>query len=139
MTRRPRLLLAFLLLLCLANVATVGLSINQIMELPGLPTHLPPIYVAVMSALWAVAFGVCAFGTLILQPWTPRVISVVSVLYQLNLWVNRFAFGRSSEAFETLGFRALLTLVTLGITFGLLLWPPTRKAFRLNNQPRQLQ
>jgi hypothetical protein len=128
------LLFIVLLLLCVENVARFGLSIQQAIQLPDLPTSLSPVYVAAMSAVWAVAFGACAYGVARLSAWAPRVVIVTVLLYEANLWINRLVFSRSSEAYATVGFRVLLTLALIGTTIGLLLWPGTRKAFALRRR-----
>jgi hypothetical protein len=130
MSRRPRYLTLFLLLLCVANVAGAGLAVKQALELPDLPTSLPPVYIAVMCGVWAVAFGTCACGAAMVQAWTTGVTLIVSLLYQVNIWINRLAFGRSSESFDTIGFHVLLSAATLAFTFALLFWPPTRRALQ---------
>ncbi|MCL5999791.1 MAG: hypothetical protein M1546_27565 [Chloroflexi bacterium] len=127
--RPPRLLILTLLLLCLENAARAGLSILQAIQLSDLPTSLSPIYVATMSAVWAVGFAACAYGVARLNSWAPGAVVVTLLLYQANLWINRLAFSRSSEAFETTGFRALLSIALVGGVVGLLMWPTTRRAF----------
>jgi hypothetical protein len=124
-----RLLLLLMLLLSAENVSRVGLSIRQLIDLPALPTALSPVYLALTSAAWAAAFAACLFGLARLNPWAPRTTLVVNVLYQGYLWLNRLAFGRSSEAFAVIGFRALLSAAVLGVVFGVLLWPGTRRLF----------
>jgi hypothetical protein len=108
-----RLLAAVLALFCLANVARVILAVQQANQLPDLPTDLPPAYLAVMSAIWAVAFGVCAAGILRSRRWAPRATIAVIVLYQANLWLNHFAFTRSAEAIERTGYAALLSVISI--------------------------
>ena len=128
-TLLTKLLLLVLMLLCAENLARVWLSIQQAIQLPTLPTSLSPIYLATMSAAWAVGFAVCLFGISRLNPWAPRVTIVISVLFQANLWINRLAFGRSSEAFAVIGFRAMFSVLTLGLIISILIWPGTRRLF----------
>ena len=108
---------------------SAGLSIQQAIELPQLATDLSPVYVAAMSAVWAVGFAVCLFGISRLNPWAPRFTIIVTLLYLTNLWLNRLAFGRSSESFATLGFYAILDAVCLALVVGTLAWPGTRRLF----------
>jgi hypothetical protein len=119
----PRLLLGVLALLCLENLVRAGLALQQALQLPALPTALPPIYVALSSAAWAVGYFVCMVGVARGTAWAWRTSIGVVVLYQVYLWVTRLAFARSSEAYATLGFRLILSIVTLGVVLGLVgLW-----------------
>ncbi len=128
-TRFTLLLLSVLLLVFAENLARAGLSIKQTIDLPNLPTSLSPVYLAVTSAFWVMAFAACLFGVSRLNPWAPKFTIAVSVAYEVNLWLNRLAFGRSSEALATTGFRLILTLVFLSIVAGTLAWPGTRRLF----------
>ncbi|MCL4505173.1 MAG: hypothetical protein M1434_06730 [Chloroflexi bacterium] len=128
-TRFTLLLLFALLFLFAENVIGAGLSIQQAIELPKLATDLSPIYVGAMSAVWAIGFAVCLFGISRLNPWAPRITIVITTLYFVNLWVNRLAFGRSSESFATLGFYAILDAICLALVAGTLAWPGTRRLF----------
>ena len=120
--RPPRLLWVVLILLCLENLVRVGLSAQQAIQLPTLPTALSPVYVALTSAVWAAAYAVCIAGVVWQLAWAARFTVAVAVLYQVYLWVTRLAFERSSEAIATLGFRVILSLATLVVVLGLVGW-----------------
>jgi uncharacterized membrane protein len=115
-------LLVLLLLICGENVAQVFLALQQARELPQLATSLSPIYLAINSAWWAIAFAACIVGVIVMNRWAPWATIIVAVLYEVNLWINRLAFARSSEVFATLGFRALITLLFLGLIFALVVF-----------------
>jgi hypothetical protein len=119
----PRLLLVVLGLLCLENLARVGLSIQQTVQLPNLPTALSPVYVALTSALWAMGYLICVVGVIRRAAWAWWVTVAVTIGYQVYLWVTRLAFARSSEVFAVLGFRAILSAAMLVVVLGLVgLW-----------------
>jgi hypothetical protein len=116
-------LLGVLALLCLENLARAGLSLQQAVQLPTLPTALSPIYVALSSAAWAVVYLVCIIGIVRQTAWAWWATVGVAVLYQAYLWVTRLAFARSSEAYATLVFRVILSVFTLVVVLGLVgLW-----------------
>ena len=118
----PRLtfvLLVLLLLVCVENAATTYLSIQQARDLPQLATILPPIYLAIVSAWWAMAFAACIVGVVAQTQWASWATVATAVLYEANLWINRLAFAQASEVYATLGFRALLTIIFLGLVSGL--------------------
>ena len=119
----PRLLLGVLALLCLENLVRVGLSIQQALQLPTLPTALSPVYVALTSMAWAVVYLVCIISVARQTAWAWWFTAGAAVLYEVYLWVTRLAFARSSEVFATLGFRTILSAVMLIVVLGLVgLW-----------------
>lgn len=121
MLQPHRLLIGFLALLTVENLARAALSVEQMLRLPNLPTALSPVYVAITSAVWLVLFGACAVFTAMALRWTPRAVLAVAVAYQVYLWVNRLAFSANSAAWDTAGFRVLLSIAMLTL-IALLLW-----------------
>ena len=117
--RPPWLLIGILILLCGENLARVGLSLQQVVQLPTLPTDLSPVYVAVTSALCAIACAVCIVGAIEQRDWALPATVIVVVGYEVYLWVTRLAFARSPEVYATLGFRAIISAATLGVVFAL--------------------
>lgn len=131
----PKLAMLVLLWFCLENLARGALSVSQARDLPDLPTGLPPLYVALMSAVWFLVFTA---NLVVVARRAPRAAAIslcVMTLYQANLWFNRLVLSRSSEAGETLGFRAILTVLPFAVLGGALvisrLWLP----FRRNPKP----
>lgn len=110
----------------LANAARVILSVQQAIQLPDLPTQLPPMYVAVSSLPWVIYFAVCVWGAVQQRVWLWRVSLSGMALYLAHQWLNRLAFSRSSEAFQTLGALAITSLAAWLITF-VLGWLNRRK------------
>lgn len=108
-----RFLAVVLALFCLANAARTILAVQQANQLPDLPADLPPAYLSVMSAIWAIVFGACTYGVLRARRWAPRATIAAIVLYQANLWLNHFAFSRSAEAMVRTEFAALLSLLSI--------------------------
>jgi hypothetical protein len=117
-----RLLAIALALFCLANGARAFLAVQQTVQIPELPTAIPPAYLSAMSVVWAVAFGACALGMWQARRWAPRVTIAAIVLYQANLWLNYAVFTRSPEAFERTGFSALLSVISIILIGGAALW-----------------
>jgi hypothetical protein len=117
-----RLLAIVLALFCLANAARAVLAAQQALYLPGVPTAISPGYLSATSAVWAVVFGACAYGIWRACRWAPRVTIAAIVLYQANLWLNFAAFARSPEAFERVGFAALLSAISIVFVCSAALW-----------------
>ncbi|MCS6849479.1 MAG: hypothetical protein RMN52_17405 [Anaerolineae bacterium] len=115
-------------LFALANVVRAFLAVQQANRLPDLPVAAPAPYIMLMSAAWAIAFGVCAFGLARAHRWAPRVTIIVIVLYQANLWLNHLAFARSSEANARAGFGILLSALSIVAVGGAALWLDRRLA-----------
>jgi hypothetical protein len=113
-----RLLAIALALFCLANGARAFLAVQQAVQIPELPTAIPPAYLSAMSVVWAGVFGACALGIWQSRRWAPRVTIVAIVLYQANLWLNYAVFTRSPEAFERTGFSALLSALSIVLIGG---------------------
>lgn len=117
MPSRPRLLILVLLLFCIAHVWRAGLGIQQSMQLSQLSITPSPIYEVVTSAAWALTFGICAVGGWLRSRWISWAAILAGVLNQAHVWVDRLAFSRSTESFQTLGFAALLSFVLLLLIF----------------------
>lgn len=109
-------------LFALANVTRAFLAVQQAIRLPDLPVAAPAPYIMLMSAAWAIAFGVCAFGLARSHRWAPRATIIVIVLYQANLWLTHLAFSRSSEANARAGFGILLGVLFIVCIGGAALW-----------------
>ncbi|MCW1967490.1 MAG: hypothetical protein KIH69_005145 [Anaerolineae bacterium] len=116
---RGKLFVLWLGVFALTNAARAILSVQQAVQLPDLPTQLPPLYVAVTSVPWAVYFAICTWGALRRRAWIWRASLGGMAFYLAHQWLNRLAFSRSSEAFQTLGALAITSLAALIITFGL--------------------
>jgi len=124
----PRLTLLVLGWLCAENLARAILSILQARALPDVPTSLPPWYVAAAGAVWFAVFA-AAFVLAARRSARAAVFSLAALaVYQANLWLNRLALSRSSEAIETAGFRAILSALSFVALAGALvasrLWRP---------------
>ncbi|MGQ9904273.1 MAG: hypothetical protein ACUVRU_08135 [Anaerolineae bacterium] len=109
---RPWLLSLVIAWFCAENLIRAALSASQARELADLPTAMSPYYVAAISAGWCIAFATNLAIVWLRPAWTVPVSVIVMMLYQANLWLNRLAFAQSSEAAETAGFRAILTLAS---------------------------
>lgn len=117
-------------LFALANAARALLAAQQATRLPDLPAVAPAPYIALTSVAWAIAFGACALGLARAHRRAARVTIAVIVLYQANLWLNHFAFARSSEANARAGFGALLSALSILCVGGAALWLDRRSAVR---------
>ncbi|GIV84763.1 MAG: hypothetical protein KatS3mg052_1770 [Candidatus Roseilinea sp.] len=117
-------------LFALANAARALLAVQQAARLPDLPAAAPAPYVAIMSVAWAIAFGACALGLARARCWAARVTIVTIVLYQAHLWLNHWAFTRSSEANARAGFGTLLSALSILCIGGAALWLDFRSAGR---------
>jgi hypothetical protein len=110
---RPRLFIFVLLLFCFANLFRAGLAFQQNVQLPQLPVSPAPLYEAVTSAVWALIFGICTVGAWLRSQWAAWAAILAGVLNQAHVWVDRLAFSRSTESFQTLGFAAVLSAILL--------------------------
>ncbi len=124
----PRLALLALAWLCAENLARAVLSVLQARALPDLPTSLSPWVVAASGALWFAVFA-AAFALVARRARHAAAFSLAAMAaYQANLWLNRLALSRSSEAIETAGFRAILSALSFAALAGALIvsqvWRP---------------
>ena len=110
---RPRVLIFVLLLFCLAHVLRGALAVQQNMQMPELPVTPSPIYEAITSAAWALIFGICTIGACLRSRWVWWAAILAGVLNQAHVWLDRLAFSRSTESFQTLGFAAVLSIILL--------------------------
>ena len=110
---RPRLLIFILLLFCFANVFRALLALQQNAQLPQLPVSPAPLYEAVTSAAWVLIFSICTLGAWLRSQWAAWAAILAGVLNQAHVWVDRLAFSRSTESFQTLGFAAALSAILL--------------------------
>ncbi|MCS7059684.1 MAG: hypothetical protein RMN25_00825 [Anaerolineae bacterium] len=129
----PRLLMIVLMWFCMENAVRAALAVQQVVEWAELPTALPPDYVAASGIVWSILFAVNALVAWLRPQRVVSISLIIMTLYQAHLWLNRLAFGRSSETAETLGFRAILTIASfIGLTIGLL--AAKRRAYRPEHQ-----
>ena len=112
-----RVLAFVLIVFSVANVARAILSLQEAQQ-SQVVTAVPPFYLVAMSSVWAIAFAVTAYGIVRDRRWAPRDTIATIVLYQANLWLNRLAFTRSSEATARIGFAALLSAVSIIVIGG---------------------
>ncbi len=108
-----RVLALTLALFGLANAVRVVLALQALEQIPAGVTAIPPVYIAAMSAVWAVVFAWVAYGVARSRQWSARGTIATIVLYQANLWLNHFAFSRSTEATQREGFAALLSVLSI--------------------------
>ncbi len=89
-----------------------------------------PAYLGVTGLAWGAALGVAAAGLWRLRPWG-RWLALASVsLYHLLAWVNRLVFDSSIYARQVWPWEAFVSVLALGLTWGILWRPGVRQAFR---------
>jgi len=115
-----RVLTVVLIAFGIANIARLIVS-GQTTQATQSGTALPPLYLAVMSGIWAVVFAWAAYATARAHPLAARDTIAAIVLYQANLWLNRLAFTRSPEVPARTGFAALLSTVSIVVITALAL------------------
>ena len=109
----PRILIFVLVLFCFANVFRAMLAFQQYTQLPDLPASPSPLYAAITSAAWSLIFGICVAGAWLRSRWVTWAAILAGVLNQVHVWLDRLAFSRSTESFQTLGFAAVLSAILL--------------------------
>jgi membrane protease YdiL (CAAX protease family) len=113
-----RTLILVLVLFSLANAARAALAIQFANTLPADLSAIPPAYLVLMGLVWAFAFGLTAIGVWRSRQWAARGTITTIMLYQANLWLNHFAFSRSTEATQREGFAALLSVISFVLISG---------------------
>jgi hypothetical protein len=117
-------------ILGLANLGRMAMAIRYAGRLPDLPMTVTWPYLAVKGGLWGVGFITCTAGLLRLQPWGRWATLAASTLYQLHVWIDHALFDASDYARQTRPRDLALTILFLGIVWGVLNWPTVRRIFR---------
>jgi hypothetical protein len=102
-----------LCLWALAHAARAWLAAQQAAAIPELPDIPSTSYVVVVSVAWALVFLACVWGAVRSLPWIAWAAILAGVCNQIHVWIERLAFSRSAESFQTLGFAALRSAVLL--------------------------
>ena len=127
----PVTLIAYAVLLLSAFNAVRGYAaLRQADVLRGLGLDGPLIALTLTGIAWSAGWLITAFGLFRLRVRARRWTLVAIVLYQLNLWIVRLAFERSSAEPLTRPADAALSLLSIVLVWGALSLPPARKAFR---------
>ncbi len=130
--RRPAVISLFALgYLALAafNLLGVVSGVQRYTVLRDLPLAVPPAYLIVSSAVWAVTFALFGGGLWRLRGWARRGAPLVLALYLAQGWFDRLALARSDFARTTLPFHLALHLAVLLLVGGVLWWQQTRRLF----------
>jgi hypothetical protein len=117
--------------LCLSafNLLGVASGWERRTFLRALPLSLPPDYLIVSAAAWAVIFAALAMGLWRLKRWARLGALGASLLYAAQKWFDRVVFARSDFSRETLPFTLALTVLSLALVWGLLLRRKVRQSF----------
>ncbi len=129
---RPRsVTLLALSVLCIAAFNVLGLisGVRRYTVLSRLPLSLPPAVEIGSSAVWAVVFGVLAFGLWRLRSWARWGTLAAVTIYLAQFWIERLVFGQSDYIRVTTWFYFGLDVVILILVWGSLFRPKVRRAF----------
>lgn len=130
--RRPRLvLLLALAMFALAayNLAGVVGGVQRYTVLRDLPLTVPPAYLIVSRAGWALAFAGVGAGLWRVRRWARWGALLALALYLGQGWFDRLAWAQSDYARTSAPFHLALHLLALALLAGMLWWRPIRRAF----------
>ena len=89
-----------------------------------------PAYLGVSGLVWGAALGATAAGLWRLRPWGRWLALGAVSLYHLYAWVNRLMFDTSIYARQVWPWEALVSVLAVGLTWGILWRPGVRRVFR---------
>lgn len=120
--------LAVLALACLALAAFNGLgAVSEVQHYPylaQLPLDVPLAYLLACRAIWAVIWGVLAFGVGRRLAWARTAMLAGSALYLAHGWVNRLVWGRSDYLATTQPWAAAAGVLGVALAWGIVLSYP---------------
>jgi hypothetical protein len=102
------------------------------LRLPDLPFSVPRGYLVIRNALWGL---VCMIGAAALfsgRAWAPRLVRLFALGLTIWYWVDRLIWSETLFDRQTRPISALLTLLILGLLFGILNRPSVRAYFGEN-------
>lgn len=111
------------------NALGVVTAVRRYTVLRELPLSVPPAYLVLSSAVWAVVFTALALGLWRCKHWARLGTPLAWTLYVAQTWVERLALGRSNFVREAFPFHLALHLAGLALVWGLLLRRKIRQAF----------
>jgi hypothetical protein len=130
--RRPRsvtLVAVALAGLAAANLLGVVTGVQRYTVLRDLPLSVPPAYLILSSAVWAVVFGPLAFGLWRCKHWARLGAPLALALYLAVVWVERLVLGRSDFVRATVPYYLTLHLISLAFVSVTLLRRQVRQVF----------
>ena len=135
MPRRPRsvtwLALA-VLLLSAANFLRAARVFLGSEYLARLALSVSPAYLGASGLVWGAALGTAAIGLWGLRPWG-RWLALGGVsLCHLQTWINRLAFDTSTYARQGWPWEVAMSVLGVGLTWGVLWWPGVGARFKQN-------
>jgi hypothetical protein len=86
-------------------------------------------YLAISGGLWGLLNGLAALALLARRPWAPLAARLAALAAAGLYWLERLAFTRSADQWVNLPFSIALTLLGLGLVFGVLARPRQRQHF----------
>src|SRR4030067_1113048 len=131
--RRPfRVTLFALAVLSLAlfNLQRFTQALSQAEFMRSLGLHAPQIALAITGAAWSAGFGAAAIGLYRLKDWARRWTLAEIVLSQVNAWLIRLVFARSSDEALTRPADAAISILSIAVVWAFLFWPRVRQGFR---------
>lgn len=104
----------------MGNVGRAIVAVQYMQRLPDLPLTVPLPYLAVTGAIWGTALLVCAAGLRGYRAWSRPATLACVTLFQAHVWLNHLLFDASDYALQTWPRDALVSLLFLACTWGLL-------------------
>lgn len=118
-----------ILLVGLANVGRAMVALQYAIRLPDLPLTVPWSYLVLAGSLWGAVFLACTVGLMRLYPWGRWGTLVAASLYQAHVWIDRLLFDASDYARQTRPRDLLLSVLFLGLVWGVLNLRIVRRLF----------
>jgi hypothetical protein len=118
------------LLLSAVNLLRAVRVVLGLQFLAQLNLSVSPAYLGWSGLMWGAALGAAAAGLWWLRPWGRWLALGAVSLYYLHAWINRLLFDTSIYARQVWPWEALVSLLAVGLTWGILWRPGVRRAFR---------
>jgi len=88
-----------------------------------------PGYLVISGLLWGLAGAGAGVALLVRWRWSPLIACLGALFCALLYWFERLVFTRSNDNLSNIPFAVVLTLLGLGLVFGVLALPRQRKYF----------
>ncbi|MBI3763187.1 MAG: hypothetical protein HY260_15175 [Chloroflexi bacterium] len=88
-----------------------------------------PTYLGLSGLIWAIVLGAASAGLWRMRRWARWLTLGAVSLYHLQAWLTRILFEVSADARQVWPWQAAVSLLRVGMTWGILWWPGIRSAF----------
>jgi hypothetical protein len=122
------LLAVAVLLLAAWNAWQAAIAVRDLNFMQSLGVA-PAQLLIVVGAAWAIGFLIAAIGLWRLQAWGRHWLLIASIVYQLQMWTERFTLERSTYEAMTRPADLIISITLIVIVWFILFLPKIRRAF----------